>query len=195
MTQLQFASFLTTIFPDIRKLVSYLKYRGYFGIYDNDDIFQEIVLTLLTRVPKSYKEERGDLKKYCMTAAYRCIQKVANISFKDRFVQHIDWQQDFEQCKVNRTAIHGTKMEVFSELIKKMIASNPYKSIEYSIVLDDLVVLDKDFMIVRLLYKYDCDRGTLCRVMKISNAYVTKMLNRARRKIDNKKLHEEFILK
>jgi len=176
MKRSNFSVHLTELTPDIRKLISFLRRKRFFGIHDANDLFQEVMLTLWMNVPKHYSKKKGKLKPYCMTAAFRCIQRIANKEYKMQYHIPVKWQTEFEHN-------HGELPEdIHDSLVKIMKVTDERKTILFRVKVDQLLEYNKQYTLIKLLYEHDGNRKVICKMMNRSNACITKMIERLKRR-------------
>jgi len=172
MEQNVFSCHLLQMEPDLKRLINKLKQRRFFGIHNNNDLLQEVMLRLWMKVPKLYDEKKGELKSYCMTAAYYCLQTIANKESNIYFnYEHYSIEQCFQSYQNDSSIDLGRTLITTYDIDNK-------KHVMINLYLDDLIKLDDRFGIVKLLYEHDGCRKTVCKIIKRSNVYITKLRTR-----------------
>lgn len=177
-----FSSHLISLTPDIKRMISSIKRKRFFGMYSDEDLLQEVLMRLWVKIPKLYKKEKGDLKKYCMAAAFNLIKRLANNEYEKTKNINVDWYWEFEHNTKDAKKFQKLPKDLHEQLISCVTRNSEKEEVLFSLKLDKFAELDKDFVLVKMLYDNNYDRKKVQKLLKKSNAYITKALNRIRDK-------------
>lgn len=176
MKQEEFSAHLLKLTPDVKRLIGSLKKGNFFGVHDLDDLYQEVMMHLWIKVPPRFDQKKGDLKKYCMTVAYRCIKRIAMSETKTLKNLNVDW----------REGIDSSFMKLPDELRYKLLKATKIDSKKdvaiMRVNLREIAESERDFFVIKLLYQNGGNRKVTGKIINRSNAWITGVFNRIREK-------------
>src|SRR3990167_4675182 len=171
---------LLKLTPELRRIVAAFRFKRFCGIYDNDDLYQEVVLRLWSKIPILFDPKKGNLKAYCMITAFMLLKRIAFREYKQLSNVNVDFAV-FDQYK-KFDCNSSIPEDIRNQLVEVMKMSPDRNSTMIKLRLQELVHLNKDYSIIKLLYENDGNRKHVCKVIKRSNAYITKVVSKFRRK-------------
>ena len=173
LTRKNLSYHLLKLNPEIKKIIrSKKRRRFYFGAYDENDIVQEVMLELWTRVPKGYDKTRGDIRTYCLIIANSFISRLGWKQNKYRRNIGVDFTEDFDLSNNS-----------FDKRLLKIVKIDcKREQILFKVNIEDLARKYKEFEVVKKVYECDGDRKLACKKLGYSNAYITKQCNNLKRK-------------
>lgn len=159
----------------IKRFVSSYSKNKYFGVYDKDDLFQEVYMRLWVCVPKNFDSEKSGLYSYVKKIMINLLMKISNKEYKNVSLNSIDIDNYLDiDCDIQDESIIQDDRKIFYMRLS----------------IEDLSKIYRHMEIVNMLFKSDFDRQRLELDYDVNQNQIQYSLNKVK-KIKN--LKEQII--